>query len=98
MKISEEFLKSITNENAIDLMQITSRNTIKSLREIYHQLEGDKCNLIIAVYGSLARYEMLPMSDMDVLLFADNEEIINKTKTIIKSLKFDYLDFPSNDF
>lgn len=98
MKISDEFLKNINNENSFDLMQSTSREAIKKLREIYYKVEGEKHNLVMAVYGSLARYEMLPMSDMDVLLFADNEEVIDKTKELIKSLNFDYVDVPSKNF
>lgn len=98
MKISGEFLKNINNENSIDLMQNTSRDAIKKLREIYYKVEGEKYNLIIAVYGSLARYEMLPMSDMDVLLFADNDNVIEKAKNLIKKLNFDYIDVPSKNF
>lgn len=98
MKILGEFLRSITNENSLDLMQNTSIDAIEKLRKIYYKVEGVKHNLVIAVYGSLARYEMLPMSDMDVLLFADDEKIVEKAKDLIKSLNFDYVDVPSKNF
>ena len=98
MKISEECLSNVISENSIHLMQVTSRQAINDLKRIYDEIDGKKHDLIIAVYGSLARYEMLPMSDIDVLLFANDSSIVNIAKEKIRQLQFDYIDFPSESF
>lgn len=98
MKISKTVLDNISSDNSINLMRTTSKSTIKDLREVYNLVNGDENGLVLAVYGSLARFEMLPLSDMDILIFAENEQIIPKTKELIEKLNFDFLDFPSEDF
>jgi predicted nucleotidyltransferase len=104
METSKEYFQKIKFEDTIKLMGKTSLRLMQDLKNIYHAIDGKKNDVTMAVFGSPARYEMLPLSDVDVLLFTnddtnqDNKYIIDKAKILIKSLPYDKIDIPIGKF
>lgn len=94
-------LQEVETLDTLQLMEQTSTGLVSELEDIYETLDGDNHGLIISVFGSPARYEMLPLSDVDVLLMPENENRSDKTlsyaEKLIRNLPYDKVDIPKID-
>ncbi len=96
MNIKKNY-NEFNNDIIYKLMQKTSAEMIINLEKYYNKLKFID-ETFFAVYGSLARYEMLPMSDLDLIILTknnlDKEKFINQ----LSNLNYDFLDYPSENF
>lgn len=96
---SGELYRQIEVPNSYALMTQTSLQLRDSLKEIYDRIPDADPELAVAVFGSPARYEMLPYSDVDLLVFCNpkSEKSVQGAHVIIqnaKGLPYDKVDTP----
>ena len=79
------------------LMGETTVRLIADLEEIHEAVGGDEHGLTFAVFGSPARYEMLPQSDVDVLLvseYGQENTAYADARQALAELPYDKVDLP----
>jgi predicted nucleotidyltransferase len=82
------------------LMEQTSRRLGHELLHIFEKVRGEEHGLAVAVFGSPGRYEMLPNSDVDVIIFHNRnvvDSIDKATRALqeIRNLPYDKIDTPT---
>lgn len=107
MKTSEAYLSGtsefstagIDTIDTFSLMRETSQRLVNDLSAIYDAVDGATHGLTFALYGSPARYEMLPLSDIDLLILRDSNDTsaIAATESSIRNIRalpYDKIDIP----
>lgn len=83
--------------DTISLMSETSLKLVKDLDNIYRHnvIDSQKIGgVVLGIFGSGERNEMLPYSDVDTAIFADDGEVIDDLTSDIKALPYDKIDIP----